>query len=143
MDRETLLKSSFRELTVIIKFLKNLGKSSSGSAVKLLKKQLEEFGIEVTFDNSAKVKNFERKPIEYYLQENLECDSKSLKKRLIDEGLKENKCERCGITEWMGEPITFQLDHINGNHSDNRLENLQILCPNCHSQTATWGMKRR
>lgn len=123
--------------------LRNLGKSSSGNAVKLLKKQLDEFNIQVNFDNSNKIKNFIAKPIEYYLQENIECDSKSLKKRLISEGLKENKCEICGLTEWMGKPITLQLDHINGKHSDNRLENLRILCPNCHSQTETWGMKSR
>lgn len=50
----------------------------------------------------------------------------------------------CGIgNEWNGKPLTLQLDHINGDHSDNRLENLRILCPNCHSQTSTWGMKSR
>ena len=61
--------------------------------------------------------------------------SSALRIKLIKEGIKENKCEGCGITEWMGKPITLQLHHINGNHSDNRLENLQILCPNCHSLT--------
>jgi len=50
--------------------------------------------------------------------------------------LKEDKCEICGCTnEWQNKPITLELHHINGDHYDNRLENLQILCPNCHSQT--------
>lgn len=62
-----------------------------------------------------------------------------LKKRLIKEGIKEDKCESCGLVDiWNGKPITLQLDHINGINYDHRLENLQILCPNCHSQTDTY-----
>lgn len=54
----------------------------------------------------------------------------------------QNVCAECGISgDWNGKPLTLQLDHINGKHSDNRIENLRILCPNCHSQTSTWGMK--
>jgi 5-methylcytosine-specific restriction endonuclease McrA len=57
-----------------------------------------------------------------------------LKERLIKEGLLENKCAICGnIGEWMGKALTLQLDHINGEHTDNRIENLRILCPNCHT----------
>lgn len=62
-----------------------------------------------------------------------------LKSRLLDEGLKENRCERCGISEWRGEPLNMQLHHINGDGLDNRLENLELLCANCHSQTSTYG----
>lgn len=50
------------------------------------------------------------------------------------------ECAQCGNTgEWMGKPISLQLDHISGDNTDNRLENYQWLCPNCHSQTETWG----
>ena len=62
-----------------------------------------------------------------------------LKARLIGEGLKQNRCERCGISEWQGQPITLALHHANGVRDDNRLSNLQILCPNCHSQTSTFA----
>jgi hypothetical protein len=56
-----------------------------------------------------------------------------LKQKLIRDGLKEPKCEICGNTEWQGQKIPLELHHINGNHYDNNLKNLQILCPNCHA----------
>ena len=62
-----------------------------------------------------------------------------LKRRLLKEGLKENVCEQCGLTEWCENPLNMQLDHNNGDGSDNRLENISFLCPNCHSQTDTYG----
>jgi 5-methylcytosine-specific restriction endonuclease McrA len=62
-----------------------------------------------------------------------------LKQRLIAAGLKENRCERCGITEWNGAPLTMHLHHISGDGSDNRLENIEFICGNCHSQTDTYG----
>lgn len=68
-------------------------------------------------------------------------DSDRLKKRILKEGLKEHKCEKCGRTEWLGQPIPLQLDHINGDHSDNSWENIRLLCPNCHFQTSTHNGK--
>lgn len=61
-----------------------------------------------------------------------------LKKRLIKENIFENKCDSCGITTWNGNEIVLHLDHINGDCSDHVLDNLRLLCPNCHSQTDTW-----
>lgn len=73
--------------------------------------------------------------IEDYLNNRVRVSTYKLKKVLFETGFKENKCEICGVSEWNNQPIHCQLHHINGNHLDNRLENLQILCPNCHSQT--------
>lgn len=63
----------------------------------------------------------------------------SLKKRLIDEGIKDDRCEQCGITQWHGRKLTIQLHHKNGDGTDNQIENLEMLCPNCHSLTDTFG----
>lgn len=69
--------------------------------------------------------------------------SHKLKLKLYKEGVKEERCEICGISEWQNKKISLHLDHINGNNSDHRLENLRILCPNCHSQTPTYSVKNR
>lgn len=61
-----------------------------------------------------------------------------LKERLIRAGLKEAACERCLRTTWNGLAIPLELDHVNGRADDNRLENLRLLCPNCHAQTPTY-----
>jgi 5-methylcytosine-specific restriction endonuclease McrA len=63
----------------------------------------------------------------------------TLKRALLRERLKENKCELCGIATWRDKPLALALHHINGDGHDNRLENLQLLCPNCHSQTENFA----
>jgi DNA-binding CsgD family transcriptional regulator len=63
----------------------------------------------------------------------------NLKLRLVKEGLKALRCERCGLGEWRGESLSLALHHVNGDRLDNRLENLELLCPNCHSQTDTYS----
>ena len=61
------------------------------------------------------------------------------KKRLIDEGIKEDRCEQCGISHWRGRKLSIQLHHKNGDSTDHRIENLEFLCANCHSLTDTYG----
>jgi hypothetical protein len=64
-------------------------------------------------------------------------NSNCLRKRLLKEGVKEYKCESCNSTEWLGNPIPLEIHHINGDNMDHRIDNIQILCPNCHSLTST------
>ena len=66
-----------------------------------------------------------------------------LKRRLLRESILKNECYLCGLTEWNGKPITLQLDHINGVHLDHRIQNLRLLCPNCHSQTETFAGRNK
>jgi hypothetical protein len=66
------------------------------------------------------------------------ADTGQLKRRLIRSGLLRDVCAACGVTEWQGRKLVLQLDHVNGIGDDHRLENLRLLCPNCHSQTETY-----
>lgn len=66
-----------------------------------------------------------------------------LKRRLFDAGIKTRRCESCGLALWQGAPIPLALHHVNGDRHDNRLQNLQILCANCHGQTDTWAGRNR
>jgi hypothetical protein len=67
----------------------------------------------------------------------------TVKRRLLEAGILKNICDLCGISEWRGEPLAIQLDHRNGIRNDHRLENLRMLCPNCHSQTETYAARNR
>jgi hypothetical protein len=58
-------------------------------------------------------------------------------------GFKEQKCEICNIIDWQNQKLTFHVHHVDGNYLNNQLSNLQILCPNCHSQTENWGFRKR
>ena len=59
-----------------------------------------------------------------------------LRKRVILE--QDEKCNKCGASEWFGEKLSFEVDHIDGDNENNKRENLEALCPNCHSITPTW-----
>jgi DNA-binding transcriptional ArsR family regulator len=65
-----------------------------------------------------------------------------VKLRLLSSGLKDDRCEECGLTEWLGQPLSMALHHVNGDGDYNRLENVILLCPNCHSQTPNFARKR-
>jgi 5-methylcytosine-specific restriction endonuclease McrA len=78
-------------------------------------------------------------PLEDLLVKGRRTNRTHLKGRLLAAGLKENRCERCGISTWRGSALNVQLHHKNGDGTDNCLENIQFLCANCHSQTDTYG----
>ena len=107
-----------------------------GSNYDRVKKLIKDLDIshfnKCAWNKGRKIKSasYQKAPIQQVLIENSpHTNSGKLRVRLIKEGLKENKCEVCGCTE------SLELHHINGNHQDNRLENLQILCANCHRKT--------
>ena len=72
------------------------------------------------------------------LSGNNKLSSYNLKNRLLNLKIKEYKCEICNLNEWQEKTITLELHHMDGNRYNNKLDNLQILCPNCHSQTHTY-----
>ena len=134
------LQLLFNESTSLFEILNKQGLKCTNENIELLKEELEQHGIDYSYIPTKTL--FKKLPLEEILIEDSNYDSSKLKKRLIEAGLKEDRCEECGIgNEWNGKPLTLQVHHINGNHRDNRIENLQILCPNCHSQTDNYGSK--
>lgn len=119
----------------------------SGGTCATLNKRIKELNLDGSHlgrDRANKAREVNTYPLEKILIANSTYCTSDLKKRLIKTGLLENKCVLCGNGgEWMGQPLTLQLDHINGIRNDHRKNNLRILCPNCHTQTKTWGKKTR
>lgn len=83
------------------------------------------------------------RPLEAVLCARSEAGRAEVKRRLLAEGLKVATCESCGVQSWQGAPLSLHLHHVNGDGRDNRLENIELLCPNCHSQTDTFAGRNR
>jgi transposase-like protein len=122
---------------------KKLGLRTQGSNYSTVKRRIQRQNLSIShFDRHLHRTIGVTIPLSDILKENSTYGSSMLKPRLIKENMLENKCCKCGLTNtWQDEPISLQLDHINGIHTDNRIENLRILCPNCHSQTTTYAGK--
>lgn len=106
-----------------------------------------------TFEKYLKIFNYsfqnksKRSGLKYDLQDILDgkypgYSTSHLHDKLLKEGVKEYKCEKCGISEWFGQRIPIELHHIDGNHNNNSLDNLIFLCPNCHSITDNFKSKK-
>lgn len=123
--------------------LDKLGIVRGGKAYRAFEAACDRFGIDRTFPLRYTT---QRTPFEDVFRENSPYTNNkvNLKKWLLAEGILENKCVLCGLgPEWNGAPLVLQLDHINGVNNDHRVENLRILCPNCHTQTETYAGRRR
>lgn len=123
--------------------LRALGMNIYGNGNRVtIKKHIERLGLDTGHWTGARWNKGRtvgpKRPIEEYLVQGITLPSSSrFRKRLVREGLKDEKCEWCGLEEWMGEPAPLQLDHVNGDRRDNRLTNLRVLCANCHALTPT------
>jgi len=149
-DYEKFNKEEFQKIisesTSISEILRKLNLVDKGANHLKLTRFLKNSDYDTTSLKGRHIKRYDdtgipKKLLSEVLCENSTGNSSKLKERLLEWGVKEYKCENpeCGIKEWCGKPIVLQLHHINGNHYDNRLENLVLLCPNCHSQTSNFA----
>lgn len=123
--------------------LKALGYGGSGASYKTLQKRCEKYGINLEkFKNNYAAQTRTRVTINDLCKNSTRATGR-IKDFIIRENLLEYKCGCCGNEgTWLDKPLTLQLDHINGINNDHRLENLRFLCPNCHTQTNTWGKNK-
>jgi len=125
---EQVVKESTSMREVIDKLDLKIGSGSVSRLYKLVKRHSIDRSHFIKRENQSGVKY----PIEDYLSGLREITSTGLRNRLFSEGLKKRQCEKCGITDWLGQYLSFELHHVDENHENNDLSNLLIVCPNCH-----------
>lgn len=129
--------------------LEKIGLKAAGSNYDTVKRKIKELNLDVSHMTGKAWNQGERyrqfKPIqpiqEILVEHSTYVNTNHLKERLLKEKLKMHICECCGNSKWMGQPIALELHHVNGIKDDLRIENLQILCPNCHAFTDNYRGK--
>lgn len=135
-ELEQIVKNSHSYRDVI----KKVGYTTvSGGNTKTVRNRIEKYEIDTSHfsNNGAMIRT----------EENVFCKDSTAAQKVLRDWFKKGEyvpyqCDCCGISEWQGKKLVLQLDHINGDNHDNRLENLHWLCPNCHSQTDTFCGKQ-
>lgn len=141
---ELLKKSS-----TISEVLFKLGYTVKGNSwgYSQVKRRMDDLNLDYSIfkGKSAVIKTIKLNNVrkEDILKENCKHQRTVLRRYVIKNNLIPYKCAICGCTEWQGKTLSLELDHINGINNDNRLENLRFLCPNCHSQTSTYGSRNQ
>ncbi len=129
--------------------IRKIGLKPAGSNYDTVKRKISELNLDTThMTGQAWNQGDKYKPIkqarplsEILVEHSTWINTNNLRKRLLKEEVKEYVCECCSRSEWMGKPIALELHHVNGIKDDLRIENLQILCPNCHAFTDNYRGK--
>lgn len=114
-----------------------------GCNPKTVDSVLKRMGIEYSGNKSGRGyhKNKGKTTLEEYLATSIDIQSNKVRIKLLEGGYKEHRCECCGLTTWLGQPIPLELHHKDGNRHNNTLENFELLCPNCHAFTESYRGK--
>lgn len=141
------LIEAIKQNSSIRQVLITLGLAPQGGSYATINRAIKKYNIDTSHFtgkgwNKGKSLPSKRK-IEDYLSNQQSIQSFKLKNRLISENILPRICSNCNLTEWLGKPIPIELDHIDGNNLNNNLDNLRLLCPNCHALTDTYRGKNK
>ena len=130
----------------IAQILDKLGLKPAGGNYRSIQKMIKELNLDTSHLSlnrgwSKGLVIGPKKPLSDYLVNGKHIGSNFLRKRLLKEGVFSHQCNNCGITEWNNVPCPLELEHKDGDHLNNELSNLELLCPNCHAQTSTYRGK--
>jgi 5-methylcytosine-specific restriction endonuclease McrA len=147
---EQELRDAIANSSCYAEVLRKLEIRAAGGNYATLKKRIATLQIDTShmtgmlWNKDQASPNIIERPLDDILVKDSDyANTNTLRKRLIRQGLLEPRCASCGLTEWLVQPIPLELDHINGDRFDHRLENLRLLCPNCHALTATYRGKNK
>lgn len=139
------LRLAVAESTSLRQVLSKLGLKEAGGNYTTIRNAIDKFCIDTShFRGQAwnkgltNIRTGPQRPISVFLEDGVPIQSYKLKHKILMERLLPRKCAGCGLKRWRGKPIPLELEHKDGNNSNNSLDNLELLCPNCHAQTSTY-----
>ena len=139
------LINAWKDSNSLAQAIRKIGLVARGGNYKSIKRHAKRLGLDIEALKNKPGKGMSkghynsRFPTQDILDgKHPQYSSSKLRKRLIEEGYKKHQCEMCLREKWLDDPIPLELDHIDGNNSNHKLDNLRVICPNCHSKTDTY-----